>query len=968
LIQCDVYRTSPPLGGLFVAQRKAMTDTPIGTARIEIEVDTSQFDSAITAAKRSVADMSASAQQQYQQLAGAEKRRIDTMIKQADIVGMNKAQQIAYSAALRTSGPLLDEITRKLARNQTAAQGATTELNKYGVSLKQQAAAMRGVPAQMTDIFVSLQGGQRPMTVLLQQGGQLKDMFGGIVPAAQALGTQLAAMINPATIAAGALAAVAYAGYSAVEQQAAFERVLISTGGYAGVAADDYQELVARLDAVAGISRGGASDALMKVAASGKFAGEQFDIVSRAAARMSVSTGQEVDKTVSKFEAIAKSPVDALLELTSTEHFLTQAQLDRIVALEDEGRKQEAVAEAVRIYGFHLDEVAEKADETLSVLSKWWRDVKDDTSAAWGEVGVYMQLLDQLIEKQRLSNSLWAGGEVSASGALRRAGFAQGNAASLIPDGWLSSGATLANALGKQWLRGKVADGGLQQFPATSTWDNAIDPVGAKEAVDKAREERKKAEAEWDKWHGQNLSKKEKQQAEEKRIQAAGDALGKKQSDIDAQIAASRQRFAESEKRSAGTKAIDPTIALAQRIKQQIALNTEQLQSEAKLTTSQRLRIQVEQDLLSLGSKASPERRALLNAMLKELDVSGDLASAHEREVKAKEQLSRLNAQIAVSEENRLRANTLDLMGYGRGGDAVDMLRRQLDISREYEEGLRQLRDRGVAEDSESWTQQEAALRASRERMLEVERDFQNQRLALMADWRVGANAALEDYLFSAADVASQSRDMFANAFGAAEDSIVQFVKTGKLSFSDLADSIISDLARIAAKQMITGLFGNMMAGWMGGGVTATGNSLVSSGTQGINAGLSAGLTPHAKGGVYDSPSLSAYSGGVYNSPQLFAFAKGAGVFGEAGPEAIMPLRRGSDGRLGVAATGGGAQQIRIEVENKGEPVRASATAQRQPDGSTLIKMVIDAWADDFSSGGKTLSAVKSRLDVQERV
>ncbi len=938
-----------------------MTDTAIGTARIEVEVDTSQFDSAITAAKRSVADMSSSAQQQYQQLATAEKRRIDTLIKQADIVSMNKAEQIAYSASLRTSGPLLDEITKKLARN-------TAEVERQGISLKQQQAAMRGVPAQMTDIFVSLQGGQRPMTVLLQQGGQLKDMFGGIVPAAQALGTQLAAMINPATIAAGALAAVAYAGYSAVEQQAAFERVLISTGGYAGVAADDYQELVARLDAVAGISRGGASDALMKVAASGKFAGEQFDIVSRAAARMSVSTGQEVDKTVSKFEAIAKSPVDALLELTSTEHFLTQAQLDRIVALEDEGRKQDAVAEAVRIYGIHLDEVAEKADETLSVLSKWWRDVKDDTSAAWGEVGVYMQLLDQLIEKQRVSNSLWAGGEVSASGALRRAGFAQGNAASLIPDGWLSSGAALANALGKQWLRGKVADGGLQQFPATSTWDNAVDSAGAKEAIDKAREERKKAEAEWDKWHGQNLSKKEKQQAEEKRIQAAGEALGKKQSDIDAQIAASRQRFAESERRSAGSRTDDPTIALAKRIQQQIALNTEQLQSEAKLTTSQRLRIQVEHDLLNLGSKASPERRAVLNAMLKELDASGELATAHEREVKAKEQLSRLNAQIAVSEENRLRANTLDLMGYGRGGDAVDMLRRQLDIQREYEDGLKRIRDSGVAADTESWRQQEAELRASRDRMLDAERDFQNQRLALMGDWRVGANAALEDYLFSAADVASQSRDLFANAFGAAEDSIVPFVKTGKLSFSDLADSIISDLARIAAKQMIMGLFGNMMSGLFGGGVTATGNSLVSGGTQSINASLMAGLVPNANGGAYDSPSLSAYSGGVYNSPQLFAFAKGAGVFGEAGPEAIMPLRRGSDGRLGVAASGGGAQQIKIEVENKGQPVQAQATAQRQPDGSTLIKMVLDSVAEDLASGGKTMAAIKSRLDVKEHV
>jgi len=905
-----------------------MNDTAIGTARIDVIVDNSQLESAVSAAKRSVSDMSASAQQQYQQLATAEKRRIDTLIKQADIVNMNRAQQIAYSASLRTSGPLLDEITKKLARN-------TAEVDRQGISLKQQQAAMRGVPAQMTDIFVSLQGGQRPMTVLLQQGGQLKDMFGGIVPAARALGTQLAAMINPATIAAGALAAVAYAGYDAREQQAAFERTLITTGGYAGVAAEDYQELVAQLNALSGVSRGGASEALMKVAASGKFAGEQFDLVTRSAARMSAATGQEVDETIRKFEAIAKGPVDALLELTGKEHFLTQAQLDRIVTLEDEGRKQEAVAEAVRIYESRLDDVASKADSTLSSVSRWWREVKDDTSAAWGEVGVYMQLLDRVIEKKREANS------ISFGDSVRRVGGMTGNIASLIPGEWLSSGATLTNALGKKWLEEQAGASGESQFAVSSTWANAVDPVEARAAIEKAREDRKKAEAEWDKWQGQNLSKKEKQQAEEARIIATGKALNKSQADIDEQIAQSRKRFAEAEEKSK-SKTVDPTIALAQRIKQQIALNTEQLQSEAKLTTSQRLRIQVEQELLSLGSKASPERRAVLNAMLKELDVSGDLATAHEREVKAKEQLSRLNAQIAVSEENRLRANTLDLMGYGRGGDAVDMLRRQLDINREYEEGLRQLRDRGVAKDSESWTQQEAALRASRERMLEVERDFQNQRLALMADWRVGANAALEDYLFSAADVASQSRDMFANAFGAAEDSIVQFVKTGKLSFSDLADSIISDLARIAAKQMITDLFGNMMAGWMGGGVTATGNSLVSSGTQGINARLSAGLTPHAKGGVYDSPSLSAYSGGVYNSPQLFAFAKGAGVFGEAGPEAIMPLKRGSDGRLGVAASGGGGPtKVEVNITNESGTQMQAEASNVQFDGERMIINVV---------------------------
>lgn len=85
--------------------------------------------------------------------------------------------------------------------------------------------------------------------------------------------------------------------------------------------------------------------------------------------------------------------------------------------------------------------------------------------------------------------------------------------------------------------------------------------------------------------------------------------------------------------------------------------------------------------------------------------------------------------------------------------------------------------------------------------------------------------------------------------------------------------------------------------------------------------------TFNAKGNVYDSPSLSKYSGGVYDSPQLFAFAKGAGVFGEAGPEAIMPLKRSSDGSLGVRAemprmlavqTSGQEPKVEIHIHKEG--------------------------------------------------
>lgn len=109
-------------------------------------------------------------------------------------------------------------------------------------------------------------------------------------------------------------------------------------------------------------------------------------------------------------------------------------------------------------------------------------------------------------------------------------------------------------------------------------------------------------------------------------------------------------------------------------------------------------------------------------------------------------------------------------------------------------------------------------------------------------------------------------------------------------------------------------------------------NSLISAGL----SGLGAALFPNALGGVYSGPGISAYSGQVVNSPTLFPFAKGIGLMGEAGPEAIMPLKRGPDGRLGVQAAGGGntynfPMELTIgSVASQGDVVAGMQTVRAQ--------------------------------------
>ncbi|PZT22720.1 phage tail tape measure protein [Stenotrophomonas maltophilia] len=872
-----------------------MTDQSIGAARIDLVVDTQQFDSAITAAKRGVADMSGSAQQQYQQLSRAERSRVDTLVRQADTLGMTRSQQLAYNAALRTSGPVLDEIVQKLARAEAAAKRSGKELNAYGVSAAQQAAAMRGVPAQITDIAVSLQGGQNPLTVFLQQGGQLKDMFGGIRPAAAALASQLLSMINPLTAAAAATAALGVAWYQVGEAQRQAELALITTGNYAGTSAEQIAALARQMDNLGGVTRGKALAALTQVAASGRFTGEQFRLVSESAAQMEGATGQSIDTTIDKFKELAKDPVEGLLKLNEAEHFLTRAHLDRVTALQEEGRQQDAVTEAIRIYHASLGDVSEKARESLSGVSQWWKAVKDDTSSAFNELGRYIDLTDRLLTR--------------ATGVKR--GTVAETASFFTP---IAGQAKLAGG-----LLGAANDFAERYWglgPKPTVTMAGIYGNGAEESIDSAGErkrleQRKKDQQEWDRLAGQNLSKRQKQLAEEAQIVALGKKLGKDQADIDREVAASRKQFAEAEARRGGGSKTNQATLIVARIQQQVALNKEQSGSEEKLTVSQRLRVQVLEELDRLGAKIPEADRKRIRTMLEELKTTGDLVEAKDKQKKTLEALTRQQAIFDQQTESRRRGNELDLMSYGRGQDAVAQLRRQMDVQREYEDELKRLGDRKVATDQDQWDQLAANAARHRDEQLQLEKDYQARRLAAMGDWRNGTRAAFEDYAMEASNAAGQAHSALTNAFQGAEDALVQFAMTGKLSFRDLANSIIADLARIAAKQAIVGIAGMIAGAW--GGAASTG---ASSGTlQGFGNNTS-WLTANANGGVYNSPSLSAYSSGVYNSPQLFAFAKGAGVFGEAGPEAIMPLQRGPDGRLGVAAHGGGsgASQVNVNV------------------------------------------------------
>lgn len=176
------------------------------------------------------------------------------------------------------------------------------------------------------------------------------------------------------------------------------------------------------------------------------------------------------------------------------------------------------------------------------------------------------------------------------------------------------------------------------------------------------------------------------------------------------------------------------------------------------------------------------------------------------------------------------------------------------------------------------------------------------------SDWVVGANEAMQNYLDNASTTAKLSQNVFSNAFQGMDDAFANFVTNGKLSFSDLAKSVIADIAKMQARAAISGLF-NFAIGIIGAyfGSAAGGGEASASNTQAdwsSKVGGGQGLKFNALGAVYDVPSLSTYANAIVSTPSTFALAQKTGMMGEAGPEAIMPLKRAADGALGVRAMG----------------------------------------------------------------
>ena len=293
----------------------------------------------------------------------------------------------------------ISEITQALKRQES-------QLKLNNISVGQYNNAMRMVPAQFTDIFTQLAGGQNPFLIALQQGGQLRDSFGGFGNMFRGL----AASIKPATVALGGLiaglGAVGKAYYDGSEESQRFSAAVILAGGSAGASAGKLLSVADSVGRTTG-SWSDAREAILLFVRSGEVASDNYGRFAESVVLQSKATGKSVEDLARVYEEIADDPLKAVVKFSRVYQTLNADVYEQARALVEQGRQQEAVALVQGKYSDESQQMAERVLENLGAIERGWKAIKEAASEAWE--GMKSIGRDETLEEQLKVAEDWLG-------------------------------------------------------------------------------------------------------------------------------------------------------------------------------------------------------------------------------------------------------------------------------------------------------------------------------------------------------------------------------------------------------------------------------------------------------------------------------------------------------------------------------------------------------------------------------
>lgn len=268
-----------------------------------------------------------------------------------------------FSRTETDAGKTAAVVEQSMNRQALAAQ-------KAGISIGQYKAAMRMLPAQFTDVATQLAGGQSPWLILLQQGGQVKDSFGGMIPMFRGLAGAITLPMVGATSLAVATGALAYAWYQGNSTLSDFNKTLVLSGNQSGLTADRMLVLT-RAGQTAGLTFNQISEALSALVKAGARGDEQFESISQSVARFSSASGVEVDKVAEAFGKLTTDPTSGLIAMARQFHNVTTEQIAYVAQLQRSGDEAGALQAANEAATKGFDEQTRRLKENMGTLETW---------------------------------------------------------------------------------------------------------------------------------------------------------------------------------------------------------------------------------------------------------------------------------------------------------------------------------------------------------------------------------------------------------------------------------------------------------------------------------------------------------------------------------------------------------------------------------------------------------------------
>lgn len=888
--------------------------------------------------------------------------------------------RVRISADLADIRQGLGVLTRQLREVRTeAAKPLPTKNNvtELGVSAGQTAQAMRQLPAQFTDIFTSLQGGMPFFTVLVQQGGQIKDSFGGVEPALKGVSSALLGMVTPYTVAAAAVGVLVFAWYDAEQQAQAYTKALVLSRNEAAATTLTLVTLGQRTSEALQVSAGAGQEAALAIGANGRIAEKNLLAVAEAAVAMKELSGQAVEDTVAMYGKLAEDPVKNVQKLNEQVNFMTVALYEQVKALQEQGRNQDAVTVITRA----------AADETVMALARvrasqnpvirGFKDLWAEATKAWSAMQANVGLgpaaaqMQQLVaENQRELAKL----NDIANGTQRGLPLARNPIALAAMEKSIKDRSEKIKELAADLIKErKDAEIKAAQTASTefiSEMDSIIGAQASKEEKKREEVERINGEAAAARRQAQASGLVEEVEAIERRRAAAVAAIEKKYRAKPATGTGTASRAAglqgykddlleEQAQITAGTQLLRAQFAAREitaaeyysRMREQVQKGTD---AQAK---------SLEQQIAFLQKQAVSGKDAIgvnrqigeLEARLAKLRIEGAtalevLTKEEQAAVKARESaVKAYGSALDASNEALQRQLTTQVQRVGMGDREYEVQQRINEAIADEADKLRELSLQRNADqiDQVTFEEERALLHAKTLDRLQIIKNGYDELRQAEGDWLAGASAAWANYQQQASNAAQQMGDVVGNAIGGFEDAWVKFTTTGKLSFSDLTKSVLADLARIAARQAILGIVNSVAGAWAGGGITAAGNQAVTTGTSSINNQLFQNMRGGYSTGGYtgdggvNEPAGVVHKGEVVWSQADIARAGGVGV--------VEAMRRGlpgyaDGGAVGTSTRGG----VGIGPSTVNVSVIVNSDGSTQADGDTSLMRQFGKELGDF--------------------